>query len=80
MKLRNLRFDANFHKIKSIATILASLGLPISKDDIVNIALDGLPERYEHVSDIIIHREPFSDGSFYAYYGENAVEIADSTY
>nr|GEV14581.1 RNA-directed DNA polymerase, eukaryota, reverse transcriptase zinc-binding domain protein [Tanacetum cinerariifolium] len=37
------------------------LGLPISKDDIVNISLVGLPNKYQHVSDIIIHREPFSD-------------------
>lgn len=27
----------------------------------VNIALDGLPEKYQHVSDIIIHRDPFLD-------------------
>nr|GEV34363.1 hypothetical protein [Tanacetum cinerariifolium] len=30
-------------------------------DDVVNIALDGLPDRYQHVSDIIIHRDPFPD-------------------
>ncbi|GKA50641.1 hypothetical protein Tco_0743714 [Tanacetum coccineum] len=27
----------------------------------INIALDGLSEKYDHVSDIIIHREPFSN-------------------
>ncbi|GJR44320.1 ribonuclease H-like domain-containing protein [Tanacetum coccineum] len=43
MKLGNLSIDAYFRKIEPIATILASLGSPISKDDIVNIVLDGLP-------------------------------------
>nr|GEU65334.1 hypothetical protein [Tanacetum cinerariifolium] len=38
-----------------------SLSSPISKDVIANISLDGLLEKYDHVSDIIIHREPFSD-------------------
>nr|GEU98561.1 hypothetical protein [Tanacetum cinerariifolium] len=38
-----------------------NLGSPISKDDIVNISLDGFPEKYEHVSRIIIHWEPFPD-------------------
>nr|GEY51972.1 hypothetical protein [Tanacetum cinerariifolium] len=61
MKLGHLSIDAYFCKIESNPTILASLGSPISKDDIVNIALDGLSEKYDHVSDIIIHREPFSD-------------------
>ncbi|GJS83248.1 hybrid signal transduction histidine kinase M [Tanacetum coccineum] len=61
LKLVDLSIDAYFRKIKSIATILASLGSPISKDDIVTIALDGLSDKYEHVSNIIIHREPFSD-------------------
>nr|GEW01429.1 ribonuclease H-like domain-containing protein [Tanacetum cinerariifolium] len=57
----DLSTDAYFHKIESIATILASLGSPISKDDIVNISLDGSRDNYAHVSDIIIHREPFPD-------------------
>nr|GEV03026.1 hypothetical protein [Tanacetum cinerariifolium] len=35
------------------------LGLPISNDDVVNIALDGLPDKYHHVFDIIIHRDPW---------------------
>ncbi|GJW70092.1 hypothetical protein Tco_0127009 [Tanacetum coccineum] len=37
------------------------LGLPLSKDDIANIALEGLPDKYENVSGIIIHWEPFPD-------------------
>ncbi|GJZ45030.1 hybrid signal transduction histidine kinase M [Tanacetum coccineum] len=61
MKLGDLSIDEYFRKIESITTILASLGSPIGKDDIVNIALDGLPEKYDHVSDIIIHLEPFPD-------------------
>ncbi|GKA39581.1 hybrid signal transduction histidine kinase M [Tanacetum coccineum] len=61
LRLGDLSIDAYFRKIESIATILASIGSPISTDDIVNIALDGLPEKYDHVSDIIIHREPFPD-------------------
>nr|GEX97204.1 hybrid signal transduction histidine kinase M [Tanacetum cinerariifolium] len=61
LKLGYLSIDAYFCKIESIATILASLGLPIRKDDIFIIALDGLPDKYEHVFDIIIYREPFPD-------------------
>nr|GEY98790.1 hybrid signal transduction histidine kinase M [Tanacetum cinerariifolium] len=61
MKLDELSIDAYFCKIESIATILYSLGSPISNDDVVNIALDGLPNKYHHVSDIIIHRDPFPD-------------------
>nr|GFC81192.1 hybrid signal transduction histidine kinase M [Tanacetum cinerariifolium] len=61
LKLGYLSIDAYFCKIESIATILASLSLPIRKDDIFIIALDGLPDKYEHVFDIIIHREPFPD-------------------
>ncbi|GJR05116.1 auxin responsive SAUR protein [Tanacetum coccineum] len=46
MKLGDLSY-AYFRKIESIATILSSLGLPISNDDVVNIALDGLPDEYQ---------------------------------
>ncbi|GJZ51329.1 ribonuclease H-like domain-containing protein [Tanacetum coccineum] len=61
MKLGDLSIDAYFRKIESIATILSSLGSPISNGDVVNIALDGLPDKYHYVSDIIIHRDPFPD-------------------
>ncbi|GJU79604.1 hypothetical protein Tco_1281969, partial [Tanacetum coccineum] len=37
------------------------LGSPISNDDVVTIALEGFPNKYENVSDIIVHREPFPD-------------------
>nr|GEW79320.1 hypothetical protein [Tanacetum cinerariifolium] len=61
MKLGDLSTDAYFRKIESIATILSSLGSPVSNNDVVNIALDGLPEKYQHVSDTIIHRDTFLD-------------------
>ncbi|GJV56989.1 ribonuclease H-like domain-containing protein [Tanacetum coccineum] len=61
LKLSDLRIDAYFRKIESIATILASLGSPLSNDDIVNIALEGLSDKYENVAGIIIHQEPFPD-------------------
>nr|GEX62479.1 hybrid signal transduction histidine kinase M [Tanacetum cinerariifolium] len=61
IKLGDLSIDAYFRKIESIATILYSLLSLISNDDVVNIALDGLPDKYQHVSDIIIHQDPFSD-------------------
>ncbi|GJZ97795.1 hybrid signal transduction histidine kinase M [Tanacetum coccineum] len=61
MKLGDLSIDAYFCKIEPVATILSSLGSPISNDDVVSISLDGLPDKYQHVSDIIIHRDPFPD-------------------
>ncbi|GKE18143.1 hypothetical protein Tco_1425720, partial [Tanacetum coccineum] len=59
LKLGGLSINAYFWKIELIATILVSLGSPIRKDDIVNITLNGLPDKYQDVSDIIIHQEPF---------------------
>nr|GEU64964.1 hybrid signal transduction histidine kinase M [Tanacetum cinerariifolium] len=61
MKLGDLSIDAYFYKIESIVIILSSVRSPISNDDMVNIALDGLPNKYQHVSDIIIHQDPFLD-------------------
>nr|GFC33260.1 hybrid signal transduction histidine kinase M [Tanacetum cinerariifolium] len=61
MKLGDLSIDAYFREIKSIATILSSLGSPVSNDDVVNIAFDELPEKYQHVSNNIIHRGTFPD-------------------
>ncbi|GKE15344.1 hypothetical protein Tco_1422921 [Tanacetum coccineum] len=58
-QLGGLSINAYFWKIELIATILVSLGSPIRKDDIVNITLNGLPDKYQDVSDIIIHQEPF---------------------
>nr|GEY60646.1 ribonuclease H-like domain-containing protein [Tanacetum cinerariifolium] len=50
LKLRDLRINAYFRKIKFIAIILTSLGSPISKDDVAVIALEGFPDKYENVS------------------------------
>ncbi|GJY52859.1 hybrid signal transduction histidine kinase M [Tanacetum coccineum] len=61
LKLGDLSIDAYFRKIESISTILTSLGSPISNDDVVAFALEGLPDKYENVSSIIVHREPFLD-------------------
>ncbi|GKA76554.1 ribonuclease H-like domain-containing protein [Tanacetum coccineum] len=84
MKLCDLSIDAYFRKIESIATILSSRGSSISNDDLVNIALDRLPEKYQHVSDIIIHRDPFPDlkmvRSMLTTYGGDAFKIKGSSY
>nr|GEU94068.1 hybrid signal transduction histidine kinase M [Tanacetum cinerariifolium] len=61
LKLADLSIDAYFRKIESIATIVTSLGSPISNDDFVTIALEGFPDKYANVSGIIIHQEPFLD-------------------
>ncbi|GJU16997.1 hypothetical protein Tco_1144963 [Tanacetum coccineum] len=60
-KLGDLSIDAYFHKIDSIDTILTSPGSPISNDDAVTIVLEGLPDKYDNVFGIIVHREPFPD-------------------
>ena len=61
IKLGDLSIDAYFRKIENMATILSSLGSPISNDDIVTFALEGLPAKYDSVSTIIAHREVFPD-------------------
>ncbi|GKB20889.1 replication protein A 70 kDa DNA-binding subunit B [Tanacetum coccineum] len=61
LKLGDFSIDAYFCKIESIPTILTSLGSPISNDDVVTIALEGLPDKYENVFGVILHREPFLD-------------------
>ncbi|GKC72756.1 hypothetical protein Tco_1118639 [Tanacetum coccineum] len=55
LKLGDLSIDAYFRKIESITTILTSLGSPISNDDVVTITLEGLPDKYDNVSGIIVH-------------------------
>ncbi|GJY22876.1 ribonuclease H-like domain-containing protein [Tanacetum coccineum] len=59
LKLGDLSIDAYFRKIESIATILTSLGSPISSDDVVTIAIEGLNDKYDDVVGIIVHKEPF---------------------
>nr|GEV98540.1 hybrid signal transduction histidine kinase M [Tanacetum cinerariifolium] len=61
LKLCDLSIDSYFYKIESIATLLTSLGSPISNDDVVTIALELSPDRYENVFGIIFHWEPFPD-------------------
>ncbi|GKD52797.1 hybrid signal transduction histidine kinase M, partial [Tanacetum coccineum] len=61
IKLGNLSIDAYFRKIESIATILTSLGSPVSSEDVITFALEGLPDNYVNVCGIITHREPFPD-------------------
>ncbi|GJY06477.1 putative reverse transcriptase domain-containing protein [Tanacetum coccineum] len=48
-------------KIESIATILTSLGSPVTNEDVVMFSLEGLPDKYDHVYGIIHHRETFLD-------------------
>nr|GEV39321.1 hybrid signal transduction histidine kinase M [Tanacetum cinerariifolium] len=59
--LEDLSIDAYFCKIESIATILTSIGSPISNDDVVTIALEGLPDKYDNVFGIIVRLKPFPD-------------------
>ncbi|GKE01408.1 homeodomain-like protein [Tanacetum coccineum] len=59
LKLGDMSIDACFLKIKSIANILASLDSPINKDDIVNISLDGLPDKFD-MSPILLFIETSS--------------------
>ncbi|PWA85483.1 hypothetical protein CTI12_AA060850 [Artemisia annua] len=61
LKLGELSIDAYFRKIESIATVLTSLGSPISSEDIVTFAPEGLPEKYDNVCGIMHHRETFPD-------------------
>ncbi|GKB00413.1 hybrid signal transduction histidine kinase M [Tanacetum coccineum] len=61
LKCGDLSINAYFRKIESISTILTSLGSPISNDDVVTFAIEGLNDKYEDVSDIIVHRDPFPD-------------------
>ncbi|GKD29014.1 ribonuclease H-like domain-containing protein [Tanacetum coccineum] len=53
--------DAYFQKIESIVSVLKGLESPIRDEDIVNIALEGLPSKYNHVYGIIVHRESLLD-------------------
>nr|GEX37204.1 hybrid signal transduction histidine kinase M [Tanacetum cinerariifolium] len=61
LKLGDMSIDAYFMKIESLATILTSLGSPVSSDNVVTYALEGLPDKYDHGCAIISHREPFLD-------------------
>ncbi|PWA69420.1 hypothetical protein CTI12_AA280650 [Artemisia annua] len=49
IKLGSLTMEAYFQKIESIMTIFASLDSPVSDEDAVHYALDGLPDTYNQV-------------------------------
>ncbi|GJT13669.1 hypothetical protein Tco_0860711 [Tanacetum coccineum] len=57
----DLSIDAYFCKIESIANVLKGLRSPMSDKDIVNIAFEGLPTKYDNVYGINVHRVPFPD-------------------
>ena len=61
LKLGDFSIDAYFLKIEAIATILTSLVSSMNNDDVVTFALEGLPAKYDNISTIISHREPFPD-------------------
>ncbi|GJS46153.1 hypothetical protein Tco_0596274 [Tanacetum coccineum] len=50
-----------FQKIESIVSFLNGLGSPLSNDDVVTFALEGLPSTYKTISTVIVSREPFPD-------------------
>nr|GEU42638.1 hybrid signal transduction histidine kinase M [Tanacetum cinerariifolium] len=53
--------DAWTYIAESIVSILNGLGSPLSNDDVVTFALEGLPSTYETISTVIISWEPFPD-------------------
>ncbi|GKA47116.1 hypothetical protein Tco_0739999 [Tanacetum coccineum] len=61
IKLGDLTIEAYFQKIESFATILTMLGSPVSSEYVVTYALEGLPDKYDHVCGIISHPETFLD-------------------
>ncbi|GJY35550.1 hypothetical protein Tco_0420928, partial [Tanacetum coccineum] len=61
LKLGDLSMDAYFQKIESIASVFKGLGSPLRDEYIVNIALEGLPYKYDNVYGIIVHHEFFLD-------------------
>ncbi|GKB51839.1 ribonuclease H-like domain-containing protein [Tanacetum coccineum] len=61
LKLGDLSIDGYFQKIESIVSVLNGLGSPLSNDDVVTFALEGLPSTYETISTVIVSREPFPD-------------------
>ncbi|GKF35741.1 hybrid signal transduction histidine kinase M, partial [Tanacetum coccineum] len=61
LKLGDLSIDGYFQKIESIVSVLYGLGSPLSNDDVVTFALEGLLSTYETISTVIVNREPFLD-------------------
>ncbi|GKD91203.1 ribonuclease H-like domain-containing protein, partial [Tanacetum coccineum] len=61
LKLEDLSIDGYFQKKESIVSVLNGLGSPLSHDDVVTFALEGLPSTYETIFTVIVSREPFPD-------------------
>nr|GEX23731.1 ribonuclease H-like domain-containing protein [Tanacetum cinerariifolium] len=53
--------EAYFQKVDSLMTILASLGSPVSDDDVVHYVLVGLPEKYNQVCGYMHYKDTFPD-------------------
>ncbi|GKA59316.1 ribonuclease H-like domain-containing protein [Tanacetum coccineum] len=53
LKIGDLSIDGYFQKIESIVSVLNGLGSPLSNDDVVTFALEGLPSTYEMISTVI---------------------------
>ncbi|GKB22141.1 ribonuclease H-like domain-containing protein, partial [Tanacetum coccineum] len=61
LKLGDLTIDAYFRKLESIAFVLSGLGYPLTDEDIIHYALEGLPSTYQIMSTIIVSQNPFPD-------------------
>ena len=61
LDMGDLTVDAYFAKIESIATLLCDLGSPMDDEDIVTYTMNGLSDRFAHLSSSIAHRDPFPD-------------------
>nr|GEZ77015.1 hybrid signal transduction histidine kinase M [Tanacetum cinerariifolium] len=59
LKLGDLSIDGYFQKIESIVSVLNGLGSPLSNDDVVTFALEGLTSTYETIYAVIVSREHF---------------------
>nr|GEW65866.1 hypothetical protein [Tanacetum cinerariifolium] len=61
MKLGDLSVEAYFRKIESIVTILTSLESLVNDEDVVHYALEGLPDKYDQVYGVMLHKDTFPD-------------------
>nr|GFA70325.1 hypothetical protein [Tanacetum cinerariifolium] len=61
IKLGDLSVEAYFQKIELLMTILASLDSPVSDEDVVHYAIDGLPEKFNQVVGEAVDEVPSVD-------------------
>ena len=61
VKLGDQSMEAYFRKIESLVTVLRSLDSHVNDEDIVHYALEGLPDKYDHVVGIMHHKDTFPD-------------------